>query len=195
MISKSTFECFSMEHKDGSYMLRRDRILGVFHMDSNKQPVLNVSLVAERWKELQIRSNLMKSTDDYHLNNMNRINDSIDKYWECLNELKLSSTSSDDGTSRQGSDIEDIDGDIDYAIYSNVGHEKDGDIELKKMSDNQVFNPTKQPKKSSLTLKMEELSKRNSNSSLKSSSMQQASNSKTDSKLSMKHEPESPILI
>ena len=47
MISKSTFKGFSLEHNNGDYFLRPDRILGAFHVDPRRKPLLNLKVAIE----------------------------------------------------------------------------------------------------------------------------------------------------
>jgi hypothetical protein len=93
MISKSTFKEFSLEHHNGNYFLRPDRILGCYHVDHNyARPKLTLKLIAElemeKKKEEQVFEKLILS-EKKHKSNVIRVNKSVSMLWSALHEIKL----------------------------------------------------------------------------------------------------------
>jgi hypothetical protein len=93
MISKSTFKEFSLEHHNGNYFLRPDRILGCYQVDHNyARPKLTLKLIAElemeKKKEEQVFEKMVLS-EKKHKSNVIRVNKSVSMLWSALHEIKL----------------------------------------------------------------------------------------------------------
>mmetsp|Transcript_44214 Transcript_44214/g.56632 ORF Transcript_44214/g.56632 Transcript_44214/m.56632 type:complete len:376 (+) Transcript_44214:2-1129(+) len=85
MISRSTFRDFSLEHKNGTYFLRQDRILGMFRVDPKVHISLNskafVSILSEKIKEKNVFNNIKNNGQKNKEINLSRINQIYDELW------------------------------------------------------------------------------------------------------------------
>lgn len=93
VVSKSTFNEFSLDHSDGNYFLRPDRILGCFYIDSSHAPVLNnlesISEIAvEKSRELQALQKLKEFEQKSH-QNTSRIDTAVETIWNSSEQSKL----------------------------------------------------------------------------------------------------------
>lgn len=92
MISKSTFKEFSLEHSNGNYFLRPDRVLGCFYINQDKKPKLTLKLLGElqieRNREQQVIEKLKLTEDKHHLNTV-RIDNTVSILWNSLKEVKI----------------------------------------------------------------------------------------------------------
>jgi hypothetical protein len=64
MISKSTFSEISLEHSNGNYFLRPDRILGCFHIDSTVPPTESMVVSVQSVAELIVEKNRERQVYD-----------------------------------------------------------------------------------------------------------------------------------
>jgi hypothetical protein len=93
MITKSAFKELSMEHSNGNYFLRPDRILGCFEVNHNSRPKLNLKSITE----LEIEKNREKAllsklemSERIQLINATRINNAVSvTLWSSLSEVKV----------------------------------------------------------------------------------------------------------
>jgi hypothetical protein len=97
MVSKSSFNTFSLVHEDGNYFLRNDRIMACFYFNPKDKLEMNFKIVAnlevERNKELQVLDILEKAYHHQTLN-VNRIDATIRYMWRSLTEVKFTEDSS-----------------------------------------------------------------------------------------------------
>jgi hypothetical protein len=108
MITKSAFKELSMEHSNGNYFLRPDRILGCFQINHNARPKLSLRLVTEleieRSREAQLAEKLVLS-EAKQLSNVARIDLSVSSLWSSLKDIKVPSPSSASPSSTASSSI------------------------------------------------------------------------------------------
>eukprot|EP00615_Pteridomonas_danica_P010366 CAMPEP_0114339354 /NCGR_PEP_ID=MMETSP0101-20121206/7684_1 /TAXON_ID=38822 ORGANISM="Pteridomonas danica, Strain PT" /NCGR_SAMPLE_ID=MMETSP0101 /ASSEMBLY_ACC=CAM_ASM_000211 /LENGTH=636 /DNA_ID=CAMNT_0001472315 /DNA_START=238 /DNA_END=2148 /DNA_ORIENTATION=+ len=125
MISRSTFRDFSLEHKNGTYFLRQDRILGMFRVDPKVHISLNskafVSILSEKIKEKNVFNNIKNNGQKNKEINLSRINQIYDELWFKDDEdkaLKQSQQttllSSNDDTNNDDDEVYDENHNYDY---------------------------------------------------------------------------------
>mmetsp|Transcript_30159 Transcript_30159/g.38907 ORF Transcript_30159/g.38907 Transcript_30159/m.38907 type:complete len:179 (+) Transcript_30159:213-749(+) len=92
MVSKSIFRDLSLEHHNGNYFLRPDRILGAFYVDPKRLPVLDTlelvsEVTVEKNRENQVFEKLRDAENKHH-NNATRVDTSIASLWNRSLEIK-----------------------------------------------------------------------------------------------------------
>lgn len=98
MISKSTFEEFSLPHHNGSYFLRPDRILAAFRVDHSIKLTLSTDsidiLTNEKLKEIEM-IDILKKSEDSNQFNITRIDITLATLWKSLNEVSITAEDDD----------------------------------------------------------------------------------------------------
>jgi hypothetical protein len=97
-----------MEHSNGNYFLRPDRILGCFQINHNARPKLTLKLVAEleieKNREKQLVEKLEKSAKK-HVSNAARIDNVVEMLWTSLSEVKIPTVTHNTAASSSASSI------------------------------------------------------------------------------------------
>jgi len=92
MFTKSTFKGFSLEHHDGNFFLRPDRILGAFRVFDHCRPVLDQSGIKELEKEQQREKLGLDGIDiafQEHASNITRVDAVLSDIWAYLTKLEV----------------------------------------------------------------------------------------------------------
>jgi hypothetical protein len=90
MISRSTFRDISLEHSDGNYFLRPDRILGAFYIDSSNPVVFSdfrtrAEIIVEKNRERQSLERLI-TAEEIGRQNTARIDAAVSDIWSSSSE-------------------------------------------------------------------------------------------------------------
>jgi hypothetical protein len=90
MFSKSTFVDFSLQHDNGSFFLRPDRIFGAFHVDPRNLPLMSgdsaKEMIVERNREHQVIEKLQAAEMKHHVNTA-RIEKKVSFIWSLMDDL------------------------------------------------------------------------------------------------------------